>query len=67
MKNNKIKSLFLVLIALCIGAGGMYAVIKYSPETVQTIVNKSEKEVTVTDNGIADSVEKLYDAVVVVG
>ena len=28
--------------------------------------NKSEKEVTITDQGIADAVEKLYDAVVVV-
>ena len=32
----------------------------------QTIINKSEKEVTVNENGIADAVEKLYDSVVVV-
>lgn len=45
----------------------MYLLVNYSPKSVQTIVNKSEKEVTVTDTGIADAVEKLYDAVVVVG
>ena len=32
----------------------------------QTIVNKTEREVTVTDKGIADAVEKMYDATVVV-
>ena len=44
----------------------MYVLINYLPQSVQTIVNKSEKEVTVTETGIADAVEKLYDAVVVV-
>jgi serine protease Do len=32
----------------------------------QTIVNKTEKEVTITDKGIADAVEKMYDSTVVV-
>ena len=44
----------------------MYAVFYFLPIGGSTIVNKSEKEVTVTDTGIADAVEKLYDAVVVV-
>lgn len=67
MKKNKTISILLIIIAFLLGAGGMYVLINYSPQAVQTIVNKSEKEVTITDNGIADSVEKLYDAVVVVG
>lgn len=56
-----------LLIALCliaIGAAITYGIMSKFPGT--TIVNKSEKEVTVTDNGIADAVEKVYDAVVVV-
>ena len=67
MKNNKIVSVILIILAFCIGAGGMYALVNFGPKSVQTIINKSEKEVTITDAGIADSVEKLYDAVVVVG
>ena len=64
---KKTKSIILILLAFFLGAGAMYMLVNYSPAAVQTIVNKSEKEVTVTDTGIADAVEKLYDAVVVVG
>ena len=64
---KKTKSKILILLAFFLGAGAMYMLVNYSPAAVQTIVNKSEKEVTVTDAGIADAVEKLYDAVVVVG
>ena len=67
MKKNKTLSIVLIIIAFAVGAGGMYTLVNYAPKSVQTIVNKSEKEVTITDTGIADSVEKLYDAVVVVG
>lgn len=67
MKKNKTLSIILIIIAFFLGAAGMYVLVNYSPASVQTIVNKSEKEVTITDTGIADSVEKLYDAVVVVG
>ncbi len=64
------KKILNVLIIICfflLGAGSVIVLKKYLPESVQTIVNKSEKEVTVTENGIADSVEKIYDSVVVVG
>ena len=67
MKKNKTLSIVLIIFAFFIGAGGMYCLVNYAPKSVQTVVNKSEKEVTITDAGIADSVEKLYDAVVVVG
>lgn len=65
--NKKTKGILLIILAFLLGAGGMFILVNYSPAAVQTIVNKSEKEVTVTDTGIADAVEKLYDAVVVVG
>ena len=64
---KKTKNIILILLTFFLGAGAMYVLVNYSPAAVQTIVNKSEKEVTVTDTGIADAVEKLYDAVVVVG
>ena len=67
MKKEKRLNLIIIIIAFFIGAGGMYALVNFGPKSVQTIVNKSEKEVTVTETGIADAVEKLYDAVVVVG
>ena len=67
MKTNKLISTFLVILAFFGGALGMYALVNYGPKSVQTIINKSEKEVTVVENGIADAVEKLYDATVVVG
>lgn len=60
-------SVIAVIIALLLGAGGMYAALYYGlPITSSTVINKSEKEVTITDSGIADAVEKLYDSVVVV-
>ncbi len=72
MKKNTLLNVIILLFAFFIGAIGMYAAVQYIPvfakkDGAQTVINKSEKEVTVTDKGIADSVEKLYDAVVVVG
>ena len=61
--------IFVMIGSFLAGAGGLFLFFKYSPEYAsQTItnINKSEKEVTVIDNGIADAVEKIYDAVVVV-
>ena len=67
MKINKLLSVIFIIVAFFLGAGGMYVLVNYGPKSVQTIINKSEKEVTVIENGIADAVEKVYDAAVVVG
>lgn len=70
MENKKRKSWIIsivVIIAILFGAGGMYYAVTECGLFSQTVVNKLEKEVTVNENGIADAVEKLYDAVVVVG
>lgn len=56
--------LLVIVCLIAIGAAGMYGVITLIPG--QTVINKLEKEVTVNENGIADAVEKIYDAVVVV-
>jgi serine protease Do len=65
MKNNK-KSIIIGLISLLVGALLMYGVFYFFPIARSQITNKLEKEVTVTDEGISDAVDKLYDAVVVV-
>ena len=64
---NKGKTIIIGIITFFIGAIGMYLVLHFIPtKETQTIINKQEKEVTVTDLGIADAVEKIFDAVVVV-
>ena len=55
------------IVLLLIGAGAMYYLVTEKALFSQTVINKLEKEVTVNENGIADAVDKLYDAVVVVG
>lgn len=66
--NNGHKSLIACIVSLLVGAGFMYLLVYYilPVGATSTVINKSEKEVTVTDKGIADAVDKLYDAVVVV-
>jgi len=66
MKNNKL-TLFVGILSFFIGACALYLIMHFFPfDNSKTVINKSEKEVTVTDKGIADAVEKIFDAVVVV-
>ncbi len=55
-------TLFILLIGVFLAYGFMY---KF-PAIFQETITKIEKDVTVTDLGIADAVEKVYDSVVVV-
>lgn len=66
--NNEKKSNSIVnyMIVFFVGCLAMYAVIYFFPTTITENITKLEKDVTVTDTGIADAVEKVYDAVVVV-
>ena len=73
MKNKKPNIILIVVITAIlsslVGAGSLFLVIRYFPDlAINSITNvtKTEKEVTVTDKGIADAVDKIYDAVVVV-
>lgn len=67
-------SMFLVILitaflSMSASVGGLLVFFHFFPEYLSynvTNVNKSEKEVTVTDEGIADAVEKVYDSVVIV-
>ena len=63
--NNK-KNIVSYIMVLFVGALIMYAVVYFFPTSITENVTKLEKDVTVTDTGIADAVEKVYDSVVIV-
>ena len=69
-KNSNLLIIVVVaIIAAIIGAGSLLLVFKINPDFADrtvTNITKTEKEVTVTDTGIADAVEKIYDSVVIV-
>ena len=66
-KNKNILIIIVAIMGVLIGGiGTYYGNIKWGWFS-QTVINKLEKEFTIVENGIADAVEKLYDAVVVVG
>lgn len=57
-----------IILSFFIGVIAIYLVIlKYPINGTETSGSLISKNVTITDTGIADAVEKLYDAVVVVG
>ena len=58
--------LITIILSIFLGGSAMYYLIQKYPITTQNVVNKLEKEVTVTDSGISDGIENIYDAVVVV-
>lgn len=63
---NTVKSIVAFVVSFFLGAGALYACINLFPATFVTMTTKLEKDVTVNENGIADAVDKIYDAVVVV-
>ncbi len=65
-KNNNFRTGTILLIAFLLGALGMFALIKYYPSEETPNVTETTKDVTITDTGIADAVEKIYNAVVTV-
>lgn len=67
MKNNKkLISVIICIATFFLGVAAMYGVIRFFPTSLTTITTRLEKDVTVTDKGIADAVDKVYDSVVVV-
>ncbi len=64
-KDNKI---LIIIISLIIGAVIMYGLFFLFPTQLSSVtnINRLDKEVTITDEGIADAVDKIYDSVVVV-
>ena len=66
MNKKCTKNIVNYFIIFFVGCLAMYAVIYFFPTSITESITKLEKDVTVTDTGIADAVEKVYDAVVVV-
>lgn len=69
MKQNSDKKTRIVvytILILLLGAFLAYGIIYKFPTLFQETITKIERDVTVTDKGIADAVEKVYNAVVVV-
>ena len=67
MKNNKGKVFLIIIVVLLIALTGVNIYLTVSKQIVQTTnITKTEKEVTVTDEGISEAVNKLYDASVIV-
>jgi len=66
MMKSKKKLIVIIVASLLLGAALMFAALYFFPLNKSQIINKLEKEVTITDEGISEAVSKLYDAVVVV-
>lgn len=65
MNNNK-KTIVVGLLGFFIGAAILYGLIKFFPAVFLKETTMLKKDVTIVDTGIAESVEKVYDSVVVV-
>ena len=61
-----IATILLFIGTFMLGIVGAFLIIDKYPNKVCETITKLEKDVTVTETGIADAVEKVYDSVVVV-
>lgn len=71
ISGNKLIAIFIVtvILSVLIGAGSILLVFQFYPDLVRdnvTNVTRLEKEISITDQGIADAVDKIYDSVVIV-
>ena len=68
MKDNNSKLVIIIcsIIMFFVGAAGMYLLFHFFPNSAVTNITKSQKEVTIMDEGISEAVDKIYDSVVVV-
>lgn len=55
-----------IIMSIFVGAGLMYMLIYFYPNTIIKTISKVEKNVTVTEVGLSSGIENIYDAVVVV-
>lgn len=64
--NKIIRNVVILMVVFFVGALSMFALVKYSPMNITENITKTVKDVTVTDTGIADAVDKVYDSVVTI-
>ena len=60
------KVVVIAIVMFFVGAGGLYALMYFYPDPFVKTISEEIKNVTITDTGLADAVDKIYDAVVVV-
>ena len=65
-KENLVVKIVLPIVCFFFGFALMYGIMYKYPSIVTNTITRVEKDVSITDTGIAESVEKVYDAVVVV-
>lgn len=65
-KNNKVIIYIIPIVCFFIGVLVMYGVFYKYPTILSNNITRIEKSLTVSDDGIADAVEVVYDSVVVV-
>ena len=65
-KENLVVKIVLPILCFFLGFAIMYGIMYKYPSVVTNTVTRVEKDVTITDTGIAEAVDKVYDAVVVV-
>ncbi len=65
-KNLTLKHGMILIVVFLLGALSLYGIFYFFPNVIGTTVTKLEKDVTITDEGIAEAVDKVYDSVVVV-
>lgn len=69
MKQNsdkKTRIIIYTIFGILLGVFLAYGIVYKFPTLFQETITKIEKDVTVTDKGIADAVEKVYDSVIIV-
>ncbi len=65
-KNTTLRNGLILIGVFLLGMLALYGIFYFFPNVIGETVTKVEKDITVTDEGIADAVEKVYDSVVVV-
>lgn len=63
---SKLKRGIVLIVVFFLGMLSMYGIFYKFPAAIGEVVTKLEKDVTITDKGIAEAVDKVYDSVVVV-
>ena len=68
MKNENLKTVLMCFVSAICGAGVLFLGMTYYPDTFRKVITETveTKNVSITDTGIAEAVDKIYDAVVVV-
>ncbi len=68
MKNETWKNIGMCMISALFGVGLFFGWMYFSPDTFQKVITETveTKNVNINDTGIAEAVDKIYDAVVVV-